>query len=128
MWCHKKRCKILHMFSFLDTSIEDNYLTYLTCGEGLQLLSCGLDNTRSESFDAQRYVIPLNETTCQCKDAFRINCIGICDSLNSKVEIVRRAGTGHWTVPCPSGKLVLGCHIKPGNHAELWRQFYPTQG
>ena len=123
--------KIVPMLSYLGAgSNEDIFLNYLTCGDGLQLLSCGLDNTRSESFDAQRYVIPLNETTCQCKDAFKIKCIAICESLSSKVEIVSKSGTGRWTVPCPSGKRALGCHIKPGSgyRAELWRQFYPIQG
>ena len=94
------------------------------------MLSCGLNNTEITSFDAQRYVIPLNKTTCLCKDVFKVKCVGICGLLNSNIEIVSKSGSGYWKVYCPFGKKALGCHIQPGNgtKAELWREYYPLNG
>jgi hypothetical protein len=110
--------------------VIDSGIFYASCDQEQNLLSCGLDNKQTLSFDAHRLSIPHNITACQCKDAFKVKCIGWCTSAIQSVEIVSQTKEGHQDVGCPDGKKVLGCHINPneGDTAEAWREFYPNPG
>ena len=113
---------------FLQNAVAgSNYFTS-SCPVGYNLLSCGNDNSQTQTAEVNRRAFPLDSKTCQCYDYFGMICVAWCTSLpvpgyeiaTSKFDII--------VIPigCPSGKQALGCHLNTwGILAEKWRRYYP---
>jgi len=95
----------------------------------MKLLSCSMGNTQFKFSERFRSVKPINSTTCECYDDTHARCIAWCTMLPiNNFEIVESNSSGIFTVSCPFGKKVLGCHIDPMMYSggDTIRDFYPT--
>jgi hypothetical protein len=99
----------------------------VTCRPGYELLSCGIDNMdRSGSKDFRRYAVPNGPRSCECHGDRAAVCVPWCTNAVEGFEIVNATGTKTFTVLCPTGKKVLGCHMLPSTDKEVIRKHYPT--
>lgn len=101
----------------------------VTCTPGTVLLSCGLDNVKTSGpWDPERYAIPINTTSCQCKSSRGdIRCVLWCTNAVNGFVIAksdRKGRNNTLRASCPLGTWVLGCQSRrllshpsrPSNH------------
>ena len=107
---------------------------YVSCRPGYNLLSCGTENADLENDEEERYrrAYPISSKTCYCYDGHGMKCVAWCSSAVVGFEKVQKVSAGTFTVTCPAGKKVLGCHAEPifDTHPtdyERWRHYYPNE-
>ena len=101
----------------------------MSCPSNLDVLSCGLENRRTERWEKYRMAKPVNSYQCECYDNFGVGCISWCTNLRiMNFEIIKVYGTGEFSATCTPGKKVLGCHIEPNrnNPSDNWRYYVPS--
>jgi hypothetical protein len=103
--------------------------TYVSCPSGTSVLSCGIGDTQMSNHEVYRKAYPASSSTCTCYDYFGASCRAWCSNKVANFAI-QNSGTksGHFSVSCPAGSKVLGCHIQPDMSVtpELWRAYYPS--
>ena len=100
-----------------------------TCDPGYSLLSCGMSPVNFTMEEGYPKFYP-TIGSCYFYNSYGMDCHAWCTDSVQGVEYVSTVQqSGVFTVTCPAGKKLLGCHISPndiGNSRfDRWRQFYP---
>jgi hypothetical protein len=79
----------------------------VSCDDGFQLLSCGMDNSQTTTEEYFRYAIANNPTSCKCNATYGAKCFAWCTNAVSGFEIMTSpVTTGYFSVTCSAGKKV----------------------
>ena len=119
---------LVFLVAFQPVYVNSGGVMHASCPSGMNLLSCGLDNTQTGTLEWYRSAIPISSTTCECYDFWGASCIAWCTNVPiNNYEIQNVHGSGFFTATCPAGKQVLGCHLDPtALLVEDWRRWIPS--
>ena len=107
----------LSVFTSVEAAI--NGTVQISCPAGYMLLYCGMRNTQTSQFFERRYAMPINSTSCECRDDYGMKCIAWCANKGLEgfeIAINRTSSPlnrNELMVTCPIGKLVVGCNLEP---------------
>ena len=100
----------------------------VTCPNNNTVYSCGVGNFQMTYADGYRSAIPLNSTTCQCRETNGAACIAYCGYVKpAGYEVMASNFTGNGTSACSTGKKVMSCSVAPTSVGiDLFRKAYPS--